>query len=995
MSSDFEIAPEYERHAGFVRRLARGLVRDEARADDLAQATWLAALEEPPRSTGDGLRGWLATVARNLARKSGRGDARRSDRERRVARDERTTSVVDSVERQEMLRRLTDGVLSLDEPYRTTVMLSFYEGLSSREIAEQEGVPEPTVRSRKQRALAKLRERLDREHGGDRSAWCVALVSLVAGKRLVELESTAAATASGATLAEVFWMSTKLKVAAVVVVGGLCGLALWKATTGGSVAGGPEAVVVPEAATLVVGDLESAPPIESAPSRERVAAAAPSNTPAEPEPATAPGFGSLLGRVLRSDGTPVAGEPVEVLDWNADPGARMRFVHTDTTGWFRVERLRPGGVNVSPARGAGRSVTIVAGEVTEAELRMKPGFKIAGRVVDADGLPVAGARIWLSDYFNYHEGNYLTETGPSGTFELDELPESRYLGASAPGHAPSPLTYLPDLRGNAALSLATELVLELGGVGGSLEVVALDGDGEPVRDAWVRILGQWPKPRETSAGDQLWYAPNHRGPVDEHGRFLVRGLREGTAKVEVHASGMAPWQDELEIRAGERTNVVCELVPHTVVEGRIALPSGEPAVDVSVRLVTSYEPWIPMTDTDATGHYRLEGLPSGRFTVIAKDKELGKARTHLNLEPGALHTWNATLEPGRVLTGRLEDDEGVALAGWYIAAREGPQGLGGWVQTATTDDAGAFRFVSCPDREFTLHAMKDMGGGPPLAREVVTPDREHVKFVVRRADFPTSWISGVVIGVDGQPVGTTINAWLEGENSAAIHEGDPQTGAFLIEGLKPGRYNLGLRGAGIPYHIARSVTVEPEDGVDLGRIVLAEPGSLAIEVPGAEGDYGPFDLVSVQRLGEDGNDVVGGGQYWNRGDAVQPMTLMPGRYVAKGRVGMNVMSWTAVEIRPGERSRITLDPGAGALSGIYFRIPEGLDLEEFVLELEGPGGRVPLDGNFWGGEVYPVVTRLAPGRYVARVAGDLVGELEFDVLEGVEEEQRFAVDLGG
>ena len=55
-------------HEAFVRRITRALVRDEHEADDVVQATFLAALERPPR-TGTNVRGWLAGVARNVARR--------------------------------------------------------------------------------------------------------------------------------------------------------------------------------------------------------------------------------------------------------------------------------------------------------------------------------------------------------------------------------------------------------------------------------------------------------------------------------------------------------------------------------------------------------------------------------------------------------------------------------------------------------------------------------------------------------------------------------------------------------------------------------------------------------------------------------------------------------------------------------------------------------------------------------------------------------------
>ena len=54
---------------GFVRSLARSLVGNRALADDLAQDTWVAALNHPPRARAS-TRGWLAPVMRNQLRKA-------------------------------------------------------------------------------------------------------------------------------------------------------------------------------------------------------------------------------------------------------------------------------------------------------------------------------------------------------------------------------------------------------------------------------------------------------------------------------------------------------------------------------------------------------------------------------------------------------------------------------------------------------------------------------------------------------------------------------------------------------------------------------------------------------------------------------------------------------------------------------------------------------------------------------------------------------------
>jgi len=163
---------------GWVRALARELVpADPFLAEDVVQDTVLAALRRPPdgeRSLG----GWLATVVRNLARQNRRGDARRRARETDVARADAVPSTLDLVEKLSAHRAVVEAVSALEEPYRTAVLLRYFEELSPPEIARAQGIPLATVKTRLARALDRLRERLDRGHGGDGRSWFLALVPL-------------------------------------------------------------------------------------------------------------------------------------------------------------------------------------------------------------------------------------------------------------------------------------------------------------------------------------------------------------------------------------------------------------------------------------------------------------------------------------------------------------------------------------------------------------------------------------------------------------------------------------------------------------------------------------------------------------------------------------------------------------------------------------------------------------------------------------------------
>ncbi|MBK6940951.1 MAG: sigma-70 family RNA polymerase sigma factor [Planctomycetes bacterium] len=166
-------------HAEWIRRLAHVLVRDPALAEDLAQDTWVAALRTPPKEPGP-LKPWLATILRNLVRERARGNERRTRREQAAEVPQTMESVEDLAQRAEAQRLLVEFVLELAPHYRDVVLLSYFEGLSSVEIAERLGIPDVTVRSRLKRGLDQLRERFDRKYG-DRKAWIVMLMPL--GKR--------------------------------------------------------------------------------------------------------------------------------------------------------------------------------------------------------------------------------------------------------------------------------------------------------------------------------------------------------------------------------------------------------------------------------------------------------------------------------------------------------------------------------------------------------------------------------------------------------------------------------------------------------------------------------------------------------------------------------------------------------------------------------------------------------------------------------------------
>jgi RNA polymerase sigma-70 factor (ECF subfamily) len=211
----------------WVRRVARALVADVNAAEDLEQDLWVEVLERPPRVRSS-LRGWLAAALRSRLLNAKRSASRRARRELAACRPE-AVAPADVVAEADAHRRVVDAVMEIAEPYRTALLLRFFEELPPAAIAQRLGVPTETVRTRVRRALDLLRARLDAHAGGDRAVWCAALAPLLRSSAPESAAASAGASAGGLLM-------TKAGLAAAAVIlavgGGVAGSALTRSAMG-------------------------------------------------------------------------------------------------------------------------------------------------------------------------------------------------------------------------------------------------------------------------------------------------------------------------------------------------------------------------------------------------------------------------------------------------------------------------------------------------------------------------------------------------------------------------------------------------------------------------------------------------------------------------------------------------------------------------------------------------------------------------------------------
>jgi len=160
----------YDRHAPLVFGVALKIVRDQSEAEDVVHDAFVTIVERADQFRPDrgSVVAWLVTTVRNLALDRARRRARRAQITDEELRHEPIEPVPDPEALSWLEKRRAAIVVALDrvpEAQRRTLEIAFFEGLSYPEIAEREGVPLGTVKSRAARAIAALRTALEGELG--------------------------------------------------------------------------------------------------------------------------------------------------------------------------------------------------------------------------------------------------------------------------------------------------------------------------------------------------------------------------------------------------------------------------------------------------------------------------------------------------------------------------------------------------------------------------------------------------------------------------------------------------------------------------------------------------------------------------------------------------------------------------------------------------------------------------------------------------------------
>ncbi|SIO28280.1 RNA polymerase sigma factor, sigma-70 family [Singulisphaera sp. GP187] len=777
-----------ERHGPMVLDTCQAVLKDRHDAEDAFQAAFLILVRKAGSiRAGDSLGGWLHRVARRVAIEANAEAARRRTKERKAGAIAAATASP-AAAWDDLRPALHTEVDRLPEKYRMPIVLCDLQGLTRDEAASQLRWTEGMVRSRLAKARRLLRSRLTRRglapatvlfggsaRGAVPETWVTATTQAASTAATNGLGTTSAATLVAAVLKAM--SLTKLKMVAATALT-ITALAAYGA--------------------IAIRDNRDESSVQKNEKNVRSPASVPlaEVPPATPRPDQT---GSIVfhGRVLDPDGRPREGARLYLFQKGREtsprPSPSVRAA-SDAAGRFRFEVPRAefnsyfdaepwSDVSVI-AVADGLGLALGHGPTGDEALTLRlvtDDVPIAGRLIDLQGRPVAGASVRvlavktpasddLSPWLD------ALKTRKSGfDVERDFLPGYWYRPEESPIVAP----------------------------------VVSDSDGR------FRITG---------IGRERLATLVIEGPTIES--FVINAMTKGAETIRV-PSYRSPGATADVTYVGNRFEHVAG--PSRPVEGTVRdKGTGRPLVGVTIQaeeeLDGSSNPIDHVrTTTDEQGRYRLTGLPKGRegkvLVLPGSGQPFLRSLETIGGQAGAESAQlDIELTRGVRVTGRITDKRTgrpVKARVEYFVFADNPHldeapgfrwshDLGG----SLNDDDGTFRIIALPgsgaiaaqalEDEYLLDLGTDNDGNGILDTHPYNAIPSNFNAITLIAPAPGAEsaavdlvfdrgrnLSGTVLDPDGKPLP---GALISGLHEAQYWEHTPlKTDQFTMSSLRPGK----------------------------------------------------------------------------------------------------------------------------------------------------------------------------------------------------------------
>jgi hypothetical protein len=339
---------------------------------------------------------------------------------------------------------------------------------------------------------------------------------------------------------------------------------------------------------------------------------------------------------------------------------------------------------------------------------------------------------------------------------------------------------------------------------------------KPVRDATVRAE------LSGGGGPRMRFGPDGGGQEaasDADGRFQISGLTAGSYAVTATHPEWSDATEKVDLKEAV-ASVDLKMTTGAAIGGAVIGAGQHPVAGASVALSAGGGGMMPFDDsnkstiTDAAGRFRFERLTAGRYSLTASLRSQSSTSVEVVLQandPG--RDVNLSLGAGATLKGLVTGLPDAQRTGVNVNA-SGPEDF---FATTRTGADGAFEFSGVPVGPINLGARAGdfIGGSRSASTQVVVAEGQQE--AVAEIRFEPGFRLDGHVSRGGRPVtDALVNAFPDGggRNQGASDRTD-ESGAFALEGLQAGTYNVSAMSMGGGGAIRKSVSVTADTSVDL------------------------------------------------------------------------------------------------------------------------------------------------------------------------------------
>ncbi len=459
-------------------------------------------------------------------------------------------------------------------------------------------------------------------------------------------------------------------------------------------------------------------------------------------------------------------------------------------------------------------------------------------VVDESWRPVPGAEVWIDEGLWRRAGESDVRGECSLTFDAEawsrrfDAGRGVQIGARSSSHGPSLVTTLyapPD----------APLTLVLRGRGAELSLDVSDTLGRPVAGAAIsfhdELLPQTSSSLAVLDGSGRYRRPTPVPPAttDAWGRAQLFGLEPGARQLTITRDGFCTLHLTLSLLEGEQLRERVQLERAAGIRGRVRRTDGGSLEGLRITGVGLDPRSEVSSEGNQDGTYELSGLPAGPVSLFAELVVDGRvthaARAQTRLEPGAWWTWNPSLQPVDLISGRLVDAWDGALQGWRVELRAGEES-GEFV--AITDETGEYdlprprKYIGA---QLWFYHPEAEGGLPSRIVQLDDPGDQVPTVDLEEGLELASRFRGRLLKPNGQPPsGQTIALHRLIDHTVLALMPDPDTGYFETPALPPGEYMIVLPHHGRGWTPDQLFVLDGQNVSDMGVLVLPKNGKLSI-----------------------------------------------------------------------------------------------------------------------------------------------------------------------